>query len=166
MTGVWAVRTIDPYWNSDDGYTWQHNSTKMICADVDDDGRDEVFISCSEKFRTRVAWYDMDPNHIDKWKRHEVGQNAYAHTLQVGDMDNDGDLDVISGNNGDQGDPEYSPVLLFLQNDGKWSTQQLSLQGAYNSYIGDVEGDGDLDFFRYDGHEGVSYELWVNNTIR
>lgn len=166
MTSAWSVRNIDPYWNSDDGYTWQHNSTKMICADVDDDGRDEVFISCSEKFRTRVAWYDMDPEYTDKWKRHEIGQNAYAHTLQVGDMDNDGDLDVISGNNGDQGDPEYSPVLLFLNNDGKWSTQQLSFQGAYNSYIGDADGDGDLDFFRYDGHEGASYELWENTTIK
>jgi|GEM_PF-2144889 len=171
MTGVWSVKTIDPYWNSDDGYSWIHNSTKIVCADIDGDKRDEVFISCSEKFRTRVAWYDLDTENGNKWIKHEIGTNAYSHTLQVGDMDNDGDLDVISGNNGDQGFPEASPVILFLHGEGEqdwqmWQKQQvLTMEGAYNSYIGDVEGDGDLDFFRYDGHEGVSYELWLNKTV-
>lgn len=170
MTGVWSVKSIDPYWNSDDGYDWIHNSTKIFCADIDGDQRDEVFISCSEKFRTRVAWYDLDPDCGDQWVKHEIGTNAFAHTLQVGDMDNDGDLDVLSGNNGDQGYPEASPVILFLQGEGEsggpiWQEQILTMEGAYNSYIGDVEGDGDLDFFRYAGHEGKSYELWLNKTV-
>lgn len=171
MTAAWSVRNIDPYWNSEDAYSWEYNATKIICADIDNDDRDEVFISCSENFRTRVAWYDLDPDYTDKWIRHEIGQNAFAHTLQVGDMDGDGDLDVISGNNGDQGDPDYSPVILFLQGTGEWweiwsNPQVLTLKGAYNSYMGDVEGDGDLDFFRYDGHVGTSYELWLNNTVK
>ena len=143
----------------------KYNATKIICADIDDDDRDEVFISCSEKFRTRIAWYDLDPDYTDKWIRHEIGENAYAHTLQVGDMDGDGDLDVISGNNSDQGDPDYSPVILFLKGEKNWGTKLLTLKGAYNSYIGDADGDGDLDFFRYDGHVGTSYELWLNNSI-
>lgn len=167
MTGIWSVKNIDPYWNSDNAYSWQYNATKIFCADIDQDNRDEVFISCSERYRTRVAWYDLAPNRTDQWIRHEIGENAYAHTLQVGDMDNDGDLDVISGNNGDQDDPDYSPVKLFLQETGgQWPQHLLTLKGAYNSYIGDVDGDGDLDFFRYDGHEGTSYELWLNNTIK
>ena len=172
MTGPWSVRNIDPYWNSDDAYTWQYNATKIFCADVDGDERDEVFISCSEKFRIRIAWYDLDSKYNDKWTRHEIGQNAYAHTLQVGDIDMDGDLDVLSGNNRHQGDPEYSPVIIFYQGskDGQpweiWQKQQvLTKQGAYNSLLGDADGDGDLDFFRYDGHVGTSYELWENKTI-
>ncbi len=168
MSGVWSVQTIDPFWNSDDGYSWEYNATKIICADIDKDGRDEVFISCSEKFRNRVAWYDLDVECNNQWIRHEIGLNAYAHTLQVGDMDNDGDLDVLSGNNGDQGFADASPVILFLQGNGvnDWREQQiLTMSGAYNSYLADIEGDGDLDFFRYDGHEGSFYELWENLTI-
>ncbi len=171
MTGVWTVRNIDPYWNSDEAYSWEYNATKIYCADIDGDQRDEVFISCSEKFRTRVAWYDFDPEHPAKWQRHEIGTNAYSHTLQVGDVDNDGKLDVISGNNGDQGNPECSPVIIFFQGSGEWwevwqQQQILTMEGAYNSYLGDVEGDGDLDFFRYDGHEAKRYELWLNQTIK
>ena len=169
MTDAWSVNNIDTYWNTESAYTWEYNATKIMCADIDNDDRDEVFISCSEKFRTRIAWYDLDPVYNAKWTRHEIGENAYSHTLQVGDMDNDGDLDVISGNNGDQGDPEYSPVIIYFQKNQvagtSWPSKQvLTLTGAYNSYIGDVEGDGDLDFFRYNGHVGTTYELWLNNS--
>jgi len=171
MSAPWNLHNIDPYWNSEDAYSWEFNATKILCADIDEDNRDEVFISCSEKFRTRVAWYDLTPDCGNHWVRHEIGVNAFAHTLQVGDVDLDGDLDVLSGNNGDQGFPDASPVILFLQGEGEqdwqiWQhSQVLTMTGAYNSYLGDVEGDGDLDFFRYDGHDGTSYELWVNQTV-
>jgi hypothetical protein len=156
MTSIWSVRNIDPYWNIDDAYSWVYNATKIFYADIDSNNCDEVFISCSEIFRTRVTWYDLDTIYTDKWIHHEIGQNAYAHKVQVGDMYNDGDLDVISGNNGDQGDPKYSPVILFVAGTGKWweiwQKQQIrTLEGVYNFIIGDIEGDSDLDFFRCDG---------------
>ncbi|MEX0320923.1 MAG: FG-GAP repeat domain-containing protein [Puniceicoccaceae bacterium] len=168
MTGTWTIENIDPYWNSDTIHSWEYNATKIICADIDGDGRDEVFISCSEKHRTRIAWYDYNPEH-KIWKVNEIGNNALAHTLQVGDINGDGDLDVLSGNNRDQQWRDFSPVIIFYQNKDpeqewqRWSNQQiLTMEGAYNSYLGDVEGDGDLDFFRYAGHMGKFYELWLN----
>ncbi|MCF8225962.1 MAG: FG-GAP-like repeat-containing protein [Bacteroidales bacterium] len=168
MSGEWKVTNIDPYWNSDDGSSWEYNATKIICIDIDDDDKDEVFISCSEKFRDRVAWYDLVDENANTWIMHVVGKNTFAHTLQVGDVDLDGDYDVLSGNNGDQGDPENSPVKLFLnQGDNlTWKEQLLTKTGAYNSYLADLEPDGDLDFFRYDGHEGSDYEVWVNLTVK
>jgi hypothetical protein len=134
--------------------------------DIDNDNMDEVFISCSEKFRDRVAWYDLINAENNEWEMNKIGKNWLSHTLQVGDMDLDGDYDVISGNNAHQEDPQNSPIKLFLnQGDNKnWKEQILSKEGAYNSYIGDVEGDGDLDFFRYPGHESKFYELWINKT--
>ena len=167
MTGNWAVNNIDSYWNSDQGETWEYNATKIYCADIDNDDMDEVFISCSEKFRDRVAWYDLEDPAQNKWTMHQIGTNTFAHTLQVGDLDADGDLDVLSGNNGDQGEPNQSPVKVFLNNGDNlsWTEMVLTNTGAYNSYLEDFEGDGDLDFFRYDGHEGDSYEVWINNTF-
>ena len=166
MTGKWEVHNIDPYWNSDHGRTWEYNATKIYCADIDGDDRDEVFISCSELFRTRVAWYDLAPAK-GNWTMHLIGLNEFAHTLQVGDVDADGDLDVLSGNNAHQGDPQSSPLVLFINSgdNENWTRQVLTMEGAYNSFLGDFEGDGDLDIFRYAGHVAESYELWVN-TIR
>jgi hypothetical protein len=168
MTGEWIVRNIDPYWNTMNGSTWEFNATKIFCVDIDKDKMDEVFISCSEKFNDRVAWYDSPNPRKDGWTMHLVGINPFSHTLQVGDVDADGDYDVLSGNNRDQGDPNNSPVILFLNNGDNlnWTKQILTTTGAYNSCLGDVEGDGDLDFFRYDGHMGSFYELWLNNKIK
>lgn len=169
MTADWRVHNIDPYWNSDEDHAWMYNATKIVCADVDGDGRDEVFISCSERYRTLVAWYDLEPEDNTTWTRKEIGLNDFAHTLQVGDIDLDGDLDVLSGNNGDQADPDYSPVKLFLNPGdpkGRWQETVLTLDGAYNSYLGDLEGDGDLDFFRYRGHADSGYEVWENLTVQ
>lgn len=163
MNGDWKVHNVDPYWNSDKQQSWEFNATKIFCVDIDKDGRDEVFISCSELFRTLVAWYDLDPS-TKEWTMNRIGLNEYAHTLQVGDVDADGDMDVLSGNNAHQGDPNYSPLVLFInQGDNqKWKRQVLTLEGAYNSYLGDFEGDGDLDIFRYPGHMSEFYELWLN----
>jgi hypothetical protein len=73
---------------------------------------------------------------------------------------------VLSGKNAGQEDPNDSPVILFLnQGDNQsWKRQLLTTKGAYNSCLVDVDGDDDLDFFRYAGHEGGSYELWLNQT--
>jgi len=165
MTGKWNIKNVDPYWNSDPGRTWKHNSTKIICADMNGDGVEDVVISCSELYRNLVAWYELVDAGTSEWKRHEIGMNSLAHTLQVGDVDMDGDLDVLSGNNAHQGDPNASPVKLFLNPgpDGEyWDTQLIAMTGAYNSYLVDVEGDGDLDLFRYVGHVAEDYELWIN----
>lgn len=167
MTGTWEVRNVDPFWNSDAGRGWQHNATKIYCTDMDEDEIDEVFISCSERFRNRIAWYDYNAS-AEKWTAHEIGLMSYGHTLQVGDIDLDGDLDVLSGNNRDQGWPDISPMAIFLNpkndSDGRrfWGSEVLTLEGSYNSFLVDVEGDGDLDIFRYPGHEGTFYELWEN----
>ncbi|MBN1480689.1 VCBS repeat-containing protein [candidate division KSB1 bacterium] len=166
MTGEWTVRNIDPFWNSDSGTTWKHNATKIFCVDIDADNVDEVFISCSELFRDRVAWYDPPQDRDGEWTKHLVGTNEYAHTLQVADIDLDGDYDVLSGNNRHQGDPDTSPLKLFLNecDNLRWTEQVLTNEGAYNSYLGDIEGDGDVDIFRYEGHEAKAYEVWINQV--
>jgi len=167
MTGDWTARNIDPFWNSDSGSTWKHNATKIICMNIDDDKADEVFISCSELFRDRVAWYDPPVERDGEWTMHEIGKNEYAHTLQVGDFDLDGHMDVMSGNNRHQGDPDDSPLKIFINGGDnlQWTEKVLIKEGAYNSYIGDIEGDGDLDIFRYEGHEAKAYEVWINQVI-
>lgn len=82
--------------------------------------------------------------------------------LRLGDIDGDGDLDVIAG--------EYTgpgvayPVHKYV-NDGSGSFTRSAV-GRANSwvkslYLGDVDGDGDLDFVT--GDDGGYLYKWIND---
>ena len=77
---------------------------------------------------------------------HEVTTSlAQAIDARAGDMDGDGDLDIVAIGQSNAGGEDF---LLFL-NDGAESFARNvvtnSLDGAYNLYVVDADGDGDED---------------------
>ena len=93
-----------------------------------------------------------------------------AHTLEVYDMDLDGDLDLLTGINWarainleiDRGD------VLLVPNEGdakKWKVKMISDQGIYNGRVVDYDGDGDYDIFRLPNHEAKKAFL-IENLLK
>ncbi|MBK1878260.1 FG-GAP repeat domain-containing protein [Pelagicoccus mobilis] len=163
----WSVELIDERWVNQDG-DWSQNATKNVCVDIDGDGLDEVFISHSERSGYPIAWYDR--NEKGSWTINTVlNELSSCHTLQVYDMDLDGDLDVVAGINKDRAwnlKLREFPVLVML-NDGsgkKWEKNVITEGGIYNGRVADFEGDGDFDLFRLNGHEAKSIEVLVNQV--
>ena len=88
-----------------------------------------------------------------------VGDSIAEHTtvaLEVGDIDRDGDIDIVEGNNGDWDhdanagtDRIPQPVRLFLNNgDGTFASgidHDPPKQKIYGMDIGDLDGDNQLD---------------------
>ncbi|MFW6033140.1 MAG: FG-GAP repeat domain-containing protein [Phycisphaeraceae bacterium] len=164
---TWVARIIDHKWLDEgkpDNHNFRLNATKIFCADINNDGKDEVFISDSENDGT-VSWYESDDPQAGVWTEHVIIDNLYAgHTLQVADLDRDGDLDVFTGQNGGQMD-NPKVLAVFNQGDGlEWKQQMIDRTGTYNSLLGDLEGDGDPDIFRLPGHQADRYEVIVNET--
>ena len=62
----------------------------------------------------------------------------------VADMDDDGDLDIVSAS-------EEDDTIAWYENDGggnpSWSASDIdtNADGAYSVYVADMDGDGDLD---------------------
>jgi len=165
---AWKVSVIDSIWHTQTG-DWSRNATKHACADVDGDGKDEVLITHSERSGYPVALYHAPEAEGDPWKKDILMDSlSSAHTLQVGDLDLDGDLDVLTGMNKGRAwnlDIRSFPVYLLLnQGDGSWETQLIDKRGIYNGHLADFEGDGDLDIFRLESHDGKRYELLLNLT--
>jgi hypothetical protein len=166
MNGDWKLEEIDSIWHNQTG-DWSQNATKHFCADIDSDGKSEVFISHSERAGYPVAYYKLLNAETNEWEKHIIiNMLPAAHTLQVADMDNDGDLDVLTGVNRNRAiniDIKEYPVIIMLNDgSGKWTKKIVDMASIYNGHVGDFEGDGDLDIFRLTSHDAKKYELLID----
>ena len=66
----------------------------LVAADIDGDGHREV-ITMSD--RNNLRWYKIPPDPTQPWPRYDIGSSVHAG-LSVGDIDGDGDLDIVRTN--------------------------------------------------------------------
>jgi hypothetical protein len=66
----------------------------IVAADINGDGKLEV-ITMSD--RNNVRWYGIPKDPTQPWRRHDVGPSVHAG-ISVGDIDGDGDLDILRSN--------------------------------------------------------------------
>ncbi len=167
LTDAWALGRIDAKWHNQTG-DWSRNATKVLCRDLDRDGRAEVILSHSERAGYPVSWYRANSPQLATWIEHVIVSNRTAvHTLQVADFDRDGYLDVMVGTNPGRarnlGEKRF-PVSIFFGRPGyqQWQEVLLTEEGIYNGQVADVNGDGWPDIIRLRSHEPSRLEVWLN----
>ncbi|MEL6588538.1 MAG: VCBS repeat-containing protein [Bacteroidota bacterium] len=166
LTTSWAEQTINARWNSQEG-DWSRNGTKIHLQDINRDKKAEVFVSHSERAGYPLAYYRQDAQ--GDWQEHIIADSIPAcHTLQVADFDQDGDYDVLAGVNISRAkalNQTSFPVNIFLAKEEGWSVMELMNDGIYNGRVADLEGDGDMDIFRYQTHDATALHLLRNQLI-
>jgi len=99
------------------------------------------------------------------WKRSTlISLLDHGHTLQTGDINGDGDLDIYVGEMHTPG-PASSARQLVLYGDGRGGFHRELLStgtGSHESKLGDLDGDGDLDIVQKDFDSGRRIDLWMN----
>ncbi|MGV8837637.1 FG-GAP repeat domain-containing protein [Cellvibrio sp.] len=130
-------------------------STSMRLLDLDLDGDTDVLFTNGDAYDTQN---DLKPYHGVQWlenldgktfKFRDIGRFYGAALALAGDMDNDGDLDVVAGSfMNDWNDPKRQSMVWF-ENDGKQNFIQHDLIAKPASIasfeLADVTGDGYLD---------------------
>ncbi len=162
-TGNWKRHNIDPTWYKDVTGGWQDHSVMADIKDLNNDGKHDVILSHSEKTGFPIAWYESDnpKGGPGAWKKHEVGVVDYCHTLRGGDIDLDGDIDIVAATLIRTSDPGI--YVFYNEGEGSaWRKQRVASASAYKSKTGDIDNDGDMDIVTARSWDRPPLQLWRN----
>ena len=152
---VWCENdgAADPSWTIGYIATIHDRSADVFVADIDGDGDMDVVAPAQAAWPEtlgKIIWYENDGATDPSWT---VADEFAVHnptTVQVADMDGDGDLDIVSGARGEDEGP--NPITWY-ENDGaadpSWVAADIALTGD-NSGLSDIvakdmDDDGDID---------------------
>ena len=88
---------------------------------------------------------------------------THTQSIALGDIDGDGDLDLVCGNSG-QASRLYLNDGGALQTSPAWTSSQANQTTSV--VLGDVEGDGDLDIICGNSADSTSLYLNVGGTVQ
>ena len=145
----------------DDDYRF----TRSAAGDLIEGGWPEVVIGSGDGVGP-LALYEYKEG---KWgKRVLIERVDHGHSLQVGDIDADGHLDIYTSE-------MYKPGAgaqcrqWVLYGDGKshFEIQLISTGiGCHECRIGDLDGDGDIDILQKDFQQDRRVDVWLNHGTR
>ncbi len=169
---------IDDKWYTQNEGGWQDNNCYVGVADLNQDGIPDIILSHSEKEGYPLAWYSVPSLDMVKsgpWEEHIIVEVFdWCETVDIGDVDNDGTLDVMAAKfrrhdkpgEGSYNNPPY-PVSVFYNKKGDasvWVRQDIDQKGIYAGILGDLGSDGDMDIIGPLSYFTGPIRIWENKT--
>ncbi len=160
----WKEKLYAPAWD------WSH--TVVSAGDINGGGRPDIVLTPSEKAGSsyRISWFEAPLDYEGAWPEHIVDEKTETvhHSAQAVDMDNDGDVDIVTAEMHQGGDPDE--VKIYINGSGVgggWTKKIVSVEGSHNLQVADIDGDGDMDMLgaNWSG-DSQAVELWVNLTFQ
>jgi len=136
--------------------------TRSAAGDLIKGGRPEVVIGSGDGVGPLNLYEYKDR----KWVKHTLIEKVdHGHTLQTGDINDDGNLDIYTAEMYRPGaGPNCKQWVLYGDGKGYFNIEVLSTAiGTHEGKIGDLDGDGDLDILQKDFQQDRRVDIWLNN---
>ncbi len=152
------------------------NADRYELADLNGDGRLDVVVT-EERYpghnpNASCYWYEQPAKVSGRWKRHLIATQFSMNNLDVGDLDRDGDIDIVTCEHSMpyRGTPAPDHERLFVfENDSKGGFAVRLIDWDKESHLGtqlvDMDGDGDLDIVSTAWRDFQYLHLWRNDAI-
>jgi hypothetical protein len=129
------------------------NATKSFVCDMNRDGRNDIVFTDAEIPGGKVWWMENADGRGRSWIRHEVpngddeARRGAYHSLHVGDLDGDGDFDILSCEMEAVGGERPPRWYIWENLDGKGGAWQEHVildanLGGHEAVVGDFTGNG------------------------
>ena len=141
---------------------------RSAAADLNGDGRADIVVTEENDGKlpnARAFWWEQpaagatNPN----WVRHLITTQYTMNSLDVGDVDRDGDMDLVMAEH------RGTKRIAVWENDGHGNFTPHLVDEGKESHLGarlaDLDGDGDLDLvsIAYDAFKEI--HLWRNDSL-
>ena len=146
-------------WLRNNGSSWEFMTIRdtygppdrNILADINRDGKLDAVVGFEAISKPgKLVWYEQKGRpSAPLWEEHLIGVITGPMSLDVGDIDNDGDLDVVAGEHNIE-EPSRAKLYFFENEDGRgtsWVRHIVHIGDEHHdgAQLVDIDGDGDLE---------------------
>jgi hypothetical protein len=146
-------------WLRNNGSSWEvitildtdGSPDRNILADINRDGKLDAVVGFEAISKPgKLVWYEQrGQSSAPLWGEHLIAVITGPMSLDVGDLDNDSDVDVVAGEH-DIKDPSRAKLYFFENEDGRgtsWVRHIVHIGDEHHdgAQLVDIDGDGDLD---------------------
>ena len=161
-TGKWKLNHV--------GQTENYGADRLALADVNGDGRADIVVS-EESWQTQdtvaqlFIFRQEGKGTTPLWKRESILTSGSLNSLDVADMNHDGDLDIVTGEHKGK-----EKRVFVLENVGKGDflthvIDHNNKESHLGTLLFDMDRDGDLDILSIAWDEYRYLHLWRNDAI-
>ena len=164
-------------WLRNDGKSWMPYTTNPTggspdrnkLADINGDGRLDAVVGFEAvSVPGKLAWYEQGVDAKSVWNEHIIANVVGPMSLDVVDIENDGDMDVVVGEHNLR-TPSEAKLLIFENSDGKgniWKEHLVYTGDEHHdgAQVVDIDNDGDLDLISIGWSHG-RVQLYENKAI-
>ena len=161
LMGTKWLRNEEKSWTLMEVFKSSDAPDRNRLCDINGDGRLDAVVGYEAiSKKGKLAWYEQPVALTDQWQEHVIDFIVGPMSLDVADMDGDGDVDVIVGEHNLK-NPAEAKLIIFENGDGKggfWKQHIVSVGDEHHdgARVFDLDGDGDMDIVSIGwGHDRV-----------